>query len=60
MALLNDKSAWILKKLQENASKNTIEVNLEDEVLLFGEIYSIDSEEATLTKRAQNCISRRR
>ncbi len=51
MALLNDKSAWILKKLQENASKEIIEVNLEDEVLLFGEVYSIDSEEATLLRK---------
>ena len=50
MALLNDKSAWILKKLQENASKKTIAVNLEDEVLLFGEVYSIDSEEAILLR----------
>ena len=51
MALLNDKSAWILKKLQETASKETIEVNLEDEVLLFGEVYSIDCEEATLLRK---------
>ncbi len=51
MALLNDKSVWILKKLQENASKEIVEVNLEDEVLLFGEVYSIDSEEATLLRK---------
>jgi predicted metal-dependent hydrolase len=47
MALLNDKSAWIEKQIVKNRCREKIEVNLEDEVLLFGEIYSIDSAEAT-------------
>ncbi|NCO00308.1 MAG: M48 family metallopeptidase [Epsilonproteobacteria bacterium] len=45
--LLVEKEAWIreqLRKLEQNGAKR---VNLEDEVLLFGEICSIDLEEAT-------------
>ncbi|QOP46719.1 M48 family metallopeptidase [Sulfurimonas paralvinellae] len=46
-ALLNDKSSWIEKQIEKNALRSKITINLEDEVLLFGEIYSIDSAEAT-------------
>ncbi|MBU1216223.1 M48 family metallopeptidase [bacterium] len=44
--LLLNRESWIRKQLvkfQETKSRN---INLEDEVLIFGEIYSIDSEEA--------------
>lgn len=45
--LLVEKEAWIreqLRKLEQSGAKR---VNLEDEILLFGEICSIDLEEAT-------------
>ena len=44
--LLNEKSNWIEKKLIEIELNPPKKVNIEDEVLLFGDIYSIDSDEA--------------
>jgi len=49
--LLNDKSDWIKKQLTKNLQRSQIIVNLEDEVLLFGEIYSIDSNEACILRK---------
>ena len=52
--LLREKESWIRKhilKIQESKQK---EILLEDEVLLFGEIYSIDSEEATSLREKLN------
>ena len=51
LAFLEDKSRWIEKQIQKNTSRKKIEINLEDEVLLFGEIYSIDSDEAALLRK---------
>ncbi len=41
-----EKEAWIRKQLHKNSLHKQLHVNLEDEVLLFGAIYSIDNEEA--------------
>ena len=46
ISFFQDKELWIRKQLHKNALNQQIEINLEDEVLLFGEIYSIDSNEA--------------
>jgi len=40
------KELWIRKQLHKNSLNQQPQVNLEDEVLIFGEIYSIDSNEA--------------
>ena len=44
---VKDKESWIRKQLLKLKDSAPIIVNLEDEVLLFGELYSIDSEEVT-------------
>jgi len=44
--LLNEKENWIRKQLLKREQNPYIKVSLEDEVLLFGEIYSIDTDEA--------------
>ncbi len=44
--LLSQRENWIRKKIFEVKKHPPIKVNLEDEVLLFGEIYSIDTQEA--------------
>ena len=49
-SLLYEKKSWIEKQLEKNRQHPKKVVNLEDEVLLFGEIYSIDSDEATLLR----------
>jgi predicted metal-dependent hydrolase len=43
---LKNKESWIRKKLSEMEQNKLLEVNLEDEVALFGEIYSIDMPQA--------------
>ena len=49
---LEEKRAWIKKQLEKN--RTAIAVNLEDEVLLFGEVYSIDLDTfAPLRKKLQ-------
>lgn len=45
-SFLNDKESWIQKQLLRYEQHKPLQVNLEDEVLLFGEIHSIDSIEA--------------
>ena len=44
--LLSKKELWIRKNLQEVHNNPALKINLEDELILFGEIYSIDVEEA--------------
>ena len=44
--LLMEKEAWIRKQLFKMEQNPPIRINIEDEVLLFGDIYSIDAEEA--------------
>jgi predicted metal-dependent hydrolase len=59
--LLYEKRGWILKQIEKNALVKDIEVNIEDEVLLFGEIYSIDASEATaLRERLHRLRSNKR
>lgn len=45
--LLDEKETWIRKKLAEVKKHPVIKVNINDEVLLFANIYSMDSLEAT-------------
>ncbi len=42
----HEKETWIRKQLLKNSLHRQPQVNLEDEVLIFGEIYSIDTQEA--------------
>jgi predicted metal-dependent hydrolase len=51
LALLEDKKAWIEKQIEKNNKREKVFVNIEDEVLLFGEIYSIDAPEATQLRK---------
>ena len=44
--LLLDKEQWIRKQLHKLSQNIPQKINIEDEVLLFGEIYSIDVDEA--------------
>lgn len=44
--LLLQRESWIRKQLQKVSSVQTLHVILEDEILLFGEIFSIDIDEA--------------
>ena len=44
--LLNSRESWIRKKLEQAVKNIPTKVNLEDEVLLFGDIYSIDTPQA--------------
>ncbi|WP_457746273.1 M48 family metallopeptidase [Sulfurimonas sp.] len=46
LEMLNEREGWIRKQLKKIDSYTTFHVNLEDEVLIFGEIYSIDSPQA--------------
>ena len=50
--LLEEKEGWIRQKLLKQKENPPIKVNIEDEVLLFGEIYSVDSVEATLLRES--------
>jgi len=50
-SFLNDKESWIQKQLLKYEQNRAITVNLEDEVLLFGEIYSIDSDETSYLRQ---------
>ena len=55
--LLFEKESWIRKQIVKIQSKNEIKATLEDEILLFGEIYSIDSQEATPLREKLQKIS---
>ncbi len=50
--LLFDKERWIRKQILEQESRESKEINLEDEVLLFGDIYSIDSDEVKFLRES--------
>ncbi|MCD6173970.1 MAG: M48 family metallopeptidase [Sulfurimonas sp.] len=45
--LLLDREIWIRKRLDEAKQNMPIKINIEDEIHLFGEVYSIDMPEAT-------------
>ena len=49
--LLSQRETWIRKKILEIKKHPPIKVNIEDEVLLFGEIYSIDTPEASSLRK---------
>ncbi len=44
--LLNEKESWIRKQIIKRKDNPPIKINLEDEVLLFGMVYSVDTDEA--------------
>ncbi|WP_457749083.1 M48 family metallopeptidase [Sulfurimonas sp.] len=46
-----DKEVWIRKQLEKNALHKPLHVNLEDEVLIFGKIYSVDENEAVYLQK---------
>ncbi len=48
--LLNEKEPWIRKQLFKLEQNKISKINLEDEVLLFGKVYSIDIKEAKLLR----------
>jgi len=48
--LLIDKEPWIRKQLSKLEQKGVTKINLEDEVLLFGEVFSIDVNEAEVLR----------
>ncbi|MBU0720600.1 M48 family metallopeptidase [bacterium] len=48
--LLQEKESWIRKQLLKVQKNPPKKINLEDEVELFGEIYSIDTDEAFLLR----------
>jgi len=55
LELLKDKEFWIQKQLNRVTNTTFLDFNIEDEVLLFGECYSIDSDEASyLREKLQN------
>jgi predicted metal-dependent hydrolase len=54
--LLEEKNDWIEKQLLKSSNLTSFSVTLEDEVLLFGEIYSIDTEEACYLRERLNKI----
>ena len=51
ISFLEDKKRWIDKKIKQNSFRKSLHVNLGEEVLLFGKLVSIDSEEVTLLKK---------
>ncbi|WP_345991202.1 M48 family metallopeptidase [Sulfurimonas sp. HSL-1716] len=48
--LIENKYEWIIKKIDHIKKYEKIDVNIEDEVLIFGEVYSIDHEIASSLK----------
>ncbi len=50
--LLNDKEAWIRKKLHHFSNNKPKILNLEDEVLLFGELLSIDDPQVSALSKS--------
>ena len=49
--LLLDKEKWIRKQLLKLSKNRPQKINLEDELLLFGEVYSIDTDEAQYLRK---------
>ena len=56
LSLLKEKQSWIQKQLKKNSLHKKIEINLEDEVLLFGELYSIDTYEAESLRKKLHAL----
>ncbi len=54
--LLLEKEMWIRKQLVKIEAKPIIKISLEDEVMLYGEIYSIDSKEVSYLRDLLNNI----
>ena len=52
--LLEQKELWIRKALLKTAANKPMNVNLEDEVMLFGDVYSIDIDEAEKLRELLN------
>lgn len=46
-SLLDSRETWIQKQFEKQESSINLELNLEDEILLFGQRQSIDTDEAT-------------
>jgi len=57
--LLEEKKDWIEKQLLKTSNLTSFSVNLEDELLLFGEIYSVDTQEATYLRDKLNKVKNR-
>jgi len=56
LELLNTKEAWIRKTLNKMSSYKRYDFKLEDEVLLFGQLYSLDTYEAENLRKRLNGI----
>ncbi|MDQ7044076.1 MAG: DUF45 domain-containing protein, partial [Sulfurimonas sp.] len=54
LSILELRDSWIEKQFQKQQTHISLEVNLEDELLLFSQRYSIDSQEATLLREKLN------
>nr|WP_321265620.1 SprT family zinc-dependent metalloprotease [uncultured Sulfurimonas sp.] len=54
--LLIEKEQWIRKQLLKRKQNPPLQINLEDEVLLFGEIYSVDANEASELRTLLNAL----
>lgn len=52
--LLLEKENWIRKQLFKQEQNPPLQINIEDEVLLFGEVYSVDADEATQLRTLLN------
>ncbi|MDD2356963.1 MAG: SprT family zinc-dependent metalloprotease [Thiovulaceae bacterium] len=48
--LIQSKHSWIVKKINHIEKYQKVNVNLEDEVLIFGELYSVDHEVASILR----------
>ena len=48
--LIQSKHTWIVKKINHIEKYQKVNVNLEDEVLIFGELYSVDHEVASILR----------
>ena len=55
-ALLKEKETWIRKQLKISQENKAIKINLEDELLLFGDLYSIDVDEATALRESLSML----
>lgn len=56
MELLTKKESWIRSSLTKTQANKPLSVNLEDEVLFFGDIYSIDIDEAQELREMLNSL----
>ena len=54
---LEEKRAWIAKQLRKNEQNTPLQVKLQDEVLLFGTLYSIDAPEVSLLRQKLTKLS---